>query len=772
MSDPASASGRSLRSLAVVLALAIAISAGLALATAPRARAAFGSLSVEPGQYTGNPFLYVPTETLTITIEADAGDIYDVQVIHWPWPYNPAERVVYRTFDNQTVLAGGVKTLAWEITANLPDDDWYWVTVHDQDWYESGNSGTTFARYPSGVFATGFRIQGYTFDVWTDKDDYLPGDSVTASWLARNLKDGAPAPDGVGEMQVYDDSGAAVATPNPYYFNASQGSRTFRLSTSLAPDQNVNVFAWFNDTSGSTPARMGYDTAHPYVGYLGLRASTDRAVYAPGGLVTVSISAKITPNPGSPSSFDTGAAGAVVNVTVRDLATGNAVPAYGATGLRTDALGDLAHVFALALTPTLATYEVEVHAETNGVQTADRTISFDVEQVPTLDVSLGLSRSDYASGDSARATATVYREPAGTYTYRWLVSDASTGDVFASLAGGGATYDYAIPLAYEGTLRFDVTVDDGEGNEETAIAFADVAFGYLALTLNRPDYEAGTTLVVSYSLRSAVLTSPTYYYEITDSMGNVVAAGTASGGSLSYVVPDPARSAYTFTVTATQDGRSVEGQITVVQASGFALATTPDRETYLPGETVRIRYALTAKGTTALPPQFWFYIYFGTLPFFGPPTAQVQTTAASGDLLVTVPAGVGEGNVAITVWEGSTGASSLVSVRIGSTNPLWDSEIGGIPALALLLTLLILVLLAAVFLLWRRTGGAGGVRKPPMGPVEKAPPPPPPGPGHAAPATGPMSVACKHCGKTIEITTSKRPIEVMCPSCGETQLVA
>jgi len=34
-----------------------------------------------------------------------------------------------------------------------------------------------------------------------------------------------------------------------------------------------------------------------------------------------------------------------------------------------------------------------------------------------------------------------------------------------------------------------------------------------------------------------------------------------------------------------------------------------------------------------------------------------------------------------------------------------------------------------------------------------------------------MTVTCKACGAPIEITTSKRPIEVMCPSCGETQMV-
>lgn len=35
----------------------------------------------------------------------------------------------------------------------------------------------------------------------------------------------------------------------------------------------------------------------------------------------------------------------------------------------------------------------------------------------------------------------------------------------------------------------------------------------------------------------------------------------------------------------------------------------------------------------------------------------------------------------------------------------------------------------------------------------------------------PLMINCKSCGAEIEITTSKRPIEVMCPSCGETEMV-
>ena len=70
---------------------------------------------------------------------------------------------------------------------------------------------------------------------------------------------------------------------------------------------------------------------------------------------------------------------------------------------------------------------------------------------------------------------------------------------------------------------------------------------------------------------------------------------------------------------------------------------------------------------------------------------------------------------------------------------------------------------------WRRTGMGPGPRAPVAG--RPTPPPPPPSGPTQPSAVGPMNVSCKHCGASIEITTSKRPIEVMCPSCGETQVV-
>src|SRR5256886_17550213 len=89
-----------------------------------------------------------------------------------------------------------------------------------------------------------------------------------------------------------------------------------------------------------------------------------------------------------------------------------------------------------------------------------------------------------------------------------------------------------------------------------------------------------------------------------------------------------------------------------------------------------------------------------------------------------------------------------------------DLTVTGVQTCALPIFLLVLV---GVVGLWRRTGG--GFRFLHRG----TPPPPPEGATHA-PAATPMSVNCRRCGKPIDLTTHRRPVQVMCPSCGATQV--
>ena len=85
---------------------------------------------------------------------------------------------------------------------------------------------------------------------------------------------------------------------------------------------------------------------------------------------------------------------------------------------------------------------------------------------------------------------------------------------------------------------------------------------------------------------------------------------------------------------------------------------------------------------------------------------------------------------------------------------------------ALILGVLFVLLLLIVIALWRKVGAGFG----PIGGKAAVPPPPPEGSVPSAP-TWPMSITCRRCGKPIDLSTSRRPIEVMCPSCGETQVV-
>ncbi len=239
---------------------------------------------------------------------------------------------------------------------------------------------------------------------------------------------------------------------------------------------------------------------------------------------------------------------------------------------------------------------------------------------------------------------------------------------------------------------------------------------------------------------------PTYDYQVFDSSFTIVLSGNTNNTTFSFRTPAPAASrTYRFLVTAREGTNTSQAQLTIAQATGDLLGATFDRASYMPGDTIHAHLTVTPRGTTPLPLQFIWTLGLGG--FGGWPTVSAITTTPEVDLSLPIPAGVGTGDLAVTATESRS------------------TDIGGVPLFAVLLGLLFILLLVAVLGLWRRVGG-GHL----MGP-RAAPPPPPPGGTTQAPTTMPMSVICNHCGKSIDLTTSKRPIEVMCPSCGETQTV-
>jgi DNA-directed RNA polymerase subunit RPC12/RpoP len=385
-----------------------------------------------------------------------------------------------------------------------------------------------------------------------------------------------------------------------------------------------------------------------------------------------------------------------------------------------------------------------------------------VQPTAAMTVTVILNKADYLSGDTATANAVVYRTPAPTnYTYTWTVRD--TFFRVLNTTSGTASFSYAIPLNYTGWINVDARVDDGQGLVVTGRRTATVSVAAMSLRLDRAEFNPGETITASYSVTSHVIQRPTYDYEVDDAASTIILSGTTNLTSFAFQTPNPASTAYRFHVTAREGANSTTESAVISQTSGAFLGVTFDKASYVPGDIIHGHLSVTPRGTTALPIQFSWTLSIG-LAFAGAPTASAITTTPETDLFLQVPQGLGSGDLLIVATESNTGTFQYRTVHIGTSGSGFSTEIGGVPLYAIGLGLLFVLLLVAVLGLWRRMGG-GHL----MGP-RSAPPPPGSEPVHA-PATAPMSILCKRCGKSIDLTTSKRPIEVMCPSCGETQLV-
>jgi len=732
----------------VVVLLAVGTLTGLFVAIA--------SIAMDPPQF--HPFYYIPGEQIRFTVSILNTDprTYDF-LVAWD---DGATRTNWSgdAFDDVTIAAPQLSIVeTFSLPPGIPDGDYYFLEVHDQNWIENNGSGLTYDRQQ-------FSIRTWTLNLEMDRRAYLPGDTVTIIWSVNLIRDGSLAPAGYGQLWVNDfPNGNALINPNPHLFPESAGKFSFQLLGSIPTNRFVNAVAWFNSTA-SNADRFAYNTAFSPVDGLRMIVNALSGTYEPGAVVTVDVSAKVTdfpPNPANP-----GAANVEVDITVTDQTTGRAVPQYGALNLLTDQHGNLKHVFQLNTTIADGTpFLVQAAGVANNAVTAMGSDTFLVNSRAGMILVLSFDKSQYLSGDTATMTAAV-SGTTGTITYIYEARDGGTGNLLDRTTSASNRYQYLIPTTFDGSLTFSATADDGQGNRRTDARNFNVLLGILTVNLDRSEYSGGDTITAVYALtrNPAVMPTPTYYYEIIDTsrIPNVlVRSGVATAATVSYQVPGVPATQYTFRITASEAGRSIQGSAIATVVSGVLLSISFDKPSYNPGDTMRIAYELRPRGLTALPANFLFLI---AMP--GAPYKTVQTTASAGELTYTVPAGMNDGDLYVQVLEAYTGASTIEVVHIGGLNP-FAADVGGVPAISVVLLLLVVFLFILMLVLWRRT--MGGMA--PMAPGERPAAPRPPPPSTATPGPAPMSVTCKSCGSAIEITTSKRPIEVMCPSCGETQMV-
>ncbi len=667
-----------------------------------------------------------------------------------------------------SVTISATKTMA------LPDGD-YDVYVRDDQWiedsgFDSGRGDWDWAW---------FRIQMYIIIAETDSTGYLPGDTVNVFYNVISIKDGRliteEAFDGVDfddrEWGVWSEDGES--TEGPTSLSEQSGSFDFRISTVGAsfPDDYI-IGIWFNGTYGAEREAARFLTGNMggqafRVDALDLNIWTDRSTYQLNSVVRVTVDAEVDGTSAPEPDVE-------VEITVLEGVGVDAdkISGYGGDEFMTDAAGRVVYMFSVDPDDFKEdeTYTVRVNI-TKWLKEAGQEVTFDVEAGGrAIATKMVFDKEVYTTGDTVNLNVeTAVPVGASTdLTYIYLVQDPSSGTK-AQEVSNSPLFSYDIPENFEGSLDFSVTVYNADGDQGLDMENKVVHYAVLLLNAEPEQYEPGDTITAEYELISTLMNQPTFFYIVRDAAGLIVLEGevasSAMSGEFEYTVPSVASGHYDFGIMANQDGVMVYSDDTCYLDSGYDIEIWVDNPTYNPGDRVTIHYEIKARGDVGLPDKFVFW--------YGMSNGQMytwQSDSPKGKIYYEIPPGVNEGDILMMagVEDGDGNylgeAFEVLHIQEGS-NPLEWARFGDVPLFSWILLLLIIIII--IIMLLRRPSAPAPAKpapEPEPEPVEEAPP-------ELAEDAGPLAINCKSCGAEIEITTSKRPIEVMCPSCGETEMV-
>src|SRR3990170_4481423 len=519
------------------LVLAIAVVGGSLLVAVPTAKAPLTGFSVTPGQYTGGS-TYVPTEVITWTITGNtAGELFDVVIIV------RSSGSILQPYNDVAMPAALTITMTYAVPGSLPDGNDYRIEVGDANWIDSGRTSVWFYRQ-------NFAVQTYSLTVEANRAAYLGGDEVIITWSANKLKDGSLAPDGYGQLWVYDTRGPAnsLITPSVHIYSEASGSYVFNLPSVLNPDWDGIVETWFNDST-SNPVRYQFRSTSFDIDYLGVSMDVTRNQSPTGGIVTTEVTTVVAANQANPQWWEPPEPDVTIDISVWEIpTTGSPIEQsqYNAQNLVTDAHGRLTYVFKLDSGIADGTdFEVRANAS-RGVWNWEERDTFTVSVAAGLTMVLQFNRNEYQAGDQAQVTATVAGAGTAALTYIFEVRDSTStgcpsgGPLLATDTRSTNTYTYTIPSNFEGDVCFRVVADDGAGNRATSSREFSVVFGWLLVNADRREYQAGQSITVTWEKKSTLMTSPEYFYQVWDENGNLVTSGTTgTGTSFPFAVPTP-----------------------------------------------------------------------------------------------------------------------------------------------------------------------------------------------------------------------------------------
>jgi len=692
--------------------------------------------------------VYAPGETIRIMIDAYHPDGPNEDVNVTISPVNVSWNVV------------ALANYHWEVLWTIPDN----VTLGHQTIYVNrSDANTTVVQQ----FNNAFDIEYFVFEVFWDRMTsgdmvYLPGENAVISFVAVSLPDYVSINITLDFNLTYTDGAGNTAWLNK---SATQSPFNITIPTWLDTEGTFDV----DYTAHAAYNRNSTASQSVQIGVVRLNSITlDKIgnIYHPGdsAVVSVEVLAQDTLSPAnSPLP------GATVAITMDD-GDGNLIP-VNAT-MMTNSVG-LAQV-TLSLPANLTVdHNYRVIGKASKLGFWD-TKSVTLHYTGALSVEVLVNKDQYISGESIAVQVIVLKngiaiQPDGIM-YMLQANGAAPNLVMTTLLN----FSIVAPEVVDNAANVWVGVQIGTDRINAQSDNFAISMIEMTLSASKLEYYAGETVEFEVLVVGDAV-GFTFRYTIVDNDLILVSSGALTldtKGQATFKLDVPAgKNAESYTATVYgDDGNGVVliRPLTVGRATDYlvvvSIKTAPSSVSgaYSPGQTIVVGFEII-KQSTDLPDMaiVTALLYDDTQGLAG----ELMTfTVMNGELSITLPKDAVSGEHMLSVQ--IDGVDHWQSITVDATgNSIWNSNVGGMMSLAdlILAILMIVVILMLLFQMMKRGGGAA------VAPAE----PKPAAPKEAKEETyqPKSSVKCPSCGAMVEVATSKRPIEVMCPKCGTSQMV-
>ncbi|MEM2839781.1 MAG: hypothetical protein QXE18_06825 [Thermoplasmata archaeon] len=697
--------------------------------------------------------VYAPGQSVKIEVTVNYNDKINVTV-------EDEDGKIFQKWSDQS-LSNYMWNGTWAIPGDAPTEQYtIWVNRSDNN---------------VSLLHTHIQVAYFTFDIYMDKNAYLPGETAVASWVARSVPDMNPINVAVDFNMSYRDAYNGKWMWQNGTFTTNPFSVLLPANANVLEDILAYVKAY---TTRNQTLLLGV-----WILLEGLEANiwTDSGTYSPGEDMLVYVSTYTDGNNAPVKDAN-------VSVAVYDEKM-NLISGMSLENLKTDLAGYTSGIITIPADIEPGDITLVATAKKLAYRATDA-ITVTVGDLWNVDVIV--PKTFYVSGENIDVKVNVWKNGVAVFPDAieyWL--EIGAGLSYPHYIASNASFTIVAPSGIDSNAWVGVRVvcdDDLITEYSTTFWITPLA---MELGFNKAYYYAGDTL----TFRLDVFGDPapfSFSYSIWDENSVTVASGpltvdaTKGVATFSLNVPKDRPSSY-YTARAVADnhaGLVLSDAATVYWIGDYILnvwvKTGPAYASggFAPGQAITVGFEIK-KSSVDLPdinpvwatislhegqPQYvsnWWWSSWT----YGPTVATGESRAfegMSGELTMILPNEVSSGKYTLVV--SVQGYEDWEVITVNADGNGWDSSVGGLSAADLMMTILMIVVI--LMLLWMMIKGGAAA---PLG--AKKPETPKEAPPKQEQYSPKSTVKCPACGGPIEVATSKRPIEVMCPKCGTSQII-